>query len=234
VGLLEDTGGDGFFVVAEVAEDGGAGAGILVGRVLDNDFSVRKEAKCLLAFLLDRGEVLAVLGTYISNNAYVRANNGFEALHLAGLANAGLEDSEGGFSGLNGLGELPDGEGDAYLAIVAFGGADDVVVIFEELVEPLFNDGFAVGAGDTDDGAGEAAADIGREGLEASDGVGCNEGGDAFGLESGDITMAIVFVGLDGEEEGMLGVGAQLTGVGKEVEDIDILVGREGDIADAF
>ena len=74
-----------------------------------------------------------------------------EDLHLAGLADTGLEDSH------LGLGvEEPKGEGHADLRIVAAGGSCHDVVHGEGLIEPLLDHGLAIAARDAYHGDGEA------------------------------------------------------------------------------
>ena len=80
-------------------------------------------------------------------------DDALQGTHLTRFGDAGLEEGQ-----LVALLHLPDGEWDAYLRVVAAGGAHDASVGAEQLMEPLLDDGLAVAAGDAHHGDVELLA----------------------------------------------------------------------------
>jgi hypothetical protein len=200
---------------------------------IDKHLAMREELEFFGDLLAASEEVFVVSLTYVGKDAYGWAYDVAEPIHLAGLGDAGLEDSEV-VVGLH----LPDREGDADLGVVAFGVGDDVVVGGEELDNPILDDGFAVAAGDADDGDFELLAVGFGETLKSQNdildepdvGIGQSvDGGtevfvdigrddeiaDTLAVEFGDEEGAIVAFGGDGEEEGVFGIG-ELAAVGQQ------------------
>ena len=86
---------------------------------------MREELHLLCAFLLEGGEVLAMLSADISQHADGGADDALQAPHLARLGDTRLENAERGT-----LIHLPNGEGYTYLRVVGLRGASDAIVIF--------------------------------------------------------------------------------------------------------
>ena len=84
----------GFLVIAKRPHHGSTSAHVLMRWVLDDDGTTTEEFHLLLAFLLQGLEVLVVLMTDIGDDAYIRADDRFQSLHLAGLTDSRLEDSQ--------------------------------------------------------------------------------------------------------------------------------------------
>ena len=140
-----------------------------------------------------------------------------EDLHLAWLADTGLED------GQLGLGvKEPKGEGHADLRIVAAGGTRHDMVLGEGLIEPLLDHSLAVAARDAYHGDSEALAMACGQLLEGSKRVandqergvgivclptignlGDNEATYATLIEFGDIVLPVIARGAQGKEQGL-------------------------------
>jgi len=230
---------------AEGVELGEGGVDVFVVGAVDEGLAVGEELEFFGYFLLARDEVLVVGLADVGEDAYGGVDDAAEVFHLGGLGDAGFEDGEfvGGV-------DLPHGEWDADLGVVAAGAGDDAAVGGEELDDPVFDDGFAVGAGDAYDGDGELGAVVGGELLEGLDGVGDgpevgvgaegelggvdglgvggdDEVADAALVEVEDVAAAGVALGGDGDKEGAWEVGGAAA-VGEEVEDVAIGVGHAG------
>ena len=76
-----------------------------------------------------------------------------EGLHLIGFGDAGFEDGQ-----VMVFRHAPDREGHADLGVVAVGTSHDEEVVVEHGVKPFFDNGFAIRAGDADDGVVELGA----------------------------------------------------------------------------
>lgn len=139
-----------------------------------------------------------------------------EGLHLVRFGYSGFENGQVVL-----LRHLPYGERNANLGIVAVGTSHNIEIVAKQRVEPLFDDGFAIGAGDADDGVVELRAVAQGEGVEGGEGVGYNEEitvgvkVDRSGVgdhkvvharlgEGRDEAVAVVLRGSEGEEQGML------------------------------
>ena len=140
-----------------------------------------------------------------------------EDLHLAWLADTGLED------GQLGLGvKEPKGEGHADLRIVAAGGTRHDMVFGEGLIEPLLDHSLAVAARDAYHGDSEALAMACGQLLEGSKrvandqergvGIVClptigklrdDEAAHASTIEFGDIVLPVIARGAQGKEQGL-------------------------------
>ena len=147
VRLLQDTTRDNVFIIAQYPHHGSTGAHILVRGVFDYLLAMREEFHFLSPFGFKVREVLAMLLANIRNNAKCRTNDRFESLHLTRHRYTSLKDSELGI-GIH----LPNRQRHAYLGVIRLRRAHNAVVILQELIEPLFDHGLAVGACDADDG----------------------------------------------------------------------------------
>ena len=163
-----------------------------------------------------------------------------QAVHLAGLGDAGLEDGQ-----LVGVVHLPHGEGHTYLGVVAAGAGDGFAVVGDHLHNPVFDNGLAVAAGDAHHGDAEPGAPCGNNLLEGDDDVfdkpevgsgaerellevffggivGDDEVAHTAQIEVIDIAAAGVALGGDGKEEAASGV-AGAAAVGKELVDVEVV-----------
>ena len=125
------------------------------------------------------------------------------------------------------IGNLPDAEGNADLGVVGLGRTDNGVVLFEQLVQPLFDDRLAVRTGDTDDGAVELRTDVRSQVLQGLYGIAGDEGTHAFRLQFRYIFGSVVLVRLDGEEQHfrrLAVIGCQLPTVRQQMTDLQLFV----------
>lgn len=186
--------------------------------VVENQFGgVFKEFQFLNGLLCLVSEELGVGHADIGQDADGGLDDVGEGLHLIGFGDASLEDGQ-----VVMLGHAPYGKRHANLGVVAVGTSHDEEVVVEHSVEPFFDDSFAVGTGDADDRVVELGTVVFGEGLEGSEGVAYDEeiafrvkvGGGEVGYHEvvhasagqfGDVAMAVVLVGLEGEEESLVG-----------------------------
>ena len=185
--------------------------------MVDEFVGVSKEFEFLDGLLGLVLEKLGVSHADVGENADVRTDDVRKMLHLVRFGNAGLEDGE-----VVMLGDTPYGQGHADLGVVAVRALDDGEVIVEQYGEPFLDDGFAVGAGDADDGEVEMLAVVLGEGLQGGErvvhnqevgagvkigasGVGHHEVAYAVLQELGDEPVSVVLGSLEGEEERLVG-----------------------------
>ena len=208
---MEDAGVDGLFVVPQRPHHCSTRADVLVRRVLYHFLRVNEEFHLLCAFLLERSEVLVVLVADIGDHAYRRTDDAFEFLHLPRLRDTRFEDRQNRsfdfrLSTFDSF-QLPHTQRHADLRIIGLRRTDDGVVVFEQLVEPLFDNGLAVGTGDADNRTVELLADVCRQRLQRRYGVALHERLYAFLTKFGDVSRPVVRRCTDGEEEGLPGFG---------------------------
>ena len=211
VRLMEDAGVDGLFVVPQRPHHCCTRADVLVRRVLDHCLRVNEESHLLFAFLLERSEVLVVLVADIGDHAYCRTDDALKLLHLPGLTDSRFEDRQNRsfdfrLSTFDSF-QLPHAQRHADLRVIGLRRTDDGIVVFEQLVEPLFDNGLAVRTGDADDRTVEQLADVCRQRLQCRYGIALHERLYAFLTQFGDVSRSVVRRRMDGEEEGLLGFG---------------------------
>lgn len=211
-------GAPGYFVEVVVFGQGEQGVEFGVVVMEDKGVGVGEELELFDGFL---GLVLEELGmghADVGEDAEGGMDDVGEVLHLVGFGDAGLEDGE-----VVMVGHVPYGEGHADLGVVAVGAFDDGEVVVQQGGEPFFHDGFAIGAGDADDGVVEKRTVVLGEGVQGGKGTlhqkevaagifcyavgaGDHEVADAFLLELGDVPVPVVLCGFEGKEEGLLGL----------------------------
>ena len=171
MGLLQNTSGDCILIVAQCTHDGRAGADVLVRGVFYHHRTMGKEFHLLCTLGFQVGKVFAMLLADVRDNAYRRTNDRLQPLHLAGHGYTCLEDCQRWLCIsqvwlLQQTCQPPHTERHTNLRVVRFGRTDNAVVIFQQFVEPLFDNSLAVRAGYTNHRAGELRTHIGCQALE--------------------------------------------------------------------
>lgn len=225
----------GYFLQVVVFGKGEEGVEFGVVVVEDQFGGVFKEFEFLDGLLRLVLEKLGVGHADIGQDADGGSDDVGEGLHLVGFGDAGFEDGQ-----VMVLRHAPDREGHADLGVVAVGTSHDEEVVVEHSVEPLFDNGFAIRAGDADDGVVELGAVVLGEGLQGGEGIAHNEeislrvevGGGGVGdhkvVYAGagqfrDVAMAVVLASLEGEEESLVGF-VHLATVVAQASDIDPVI----------
>ena len=165
-----------------------------------------------------RGKAGIVGGAEVGEDAFGGLDDGSQPAHLPHFRNAGLENAQGVALGV----QLPHAEGHAHLRIIGARRAADVLVGAQELSQPLLHDGFAVGAGNPDNRAGERGAVGGGQGLQGRqwafnlDKTGLGVGGEGagqvgvfgydeqahtLGIKGRQVAVAVVAGAAQGEEQ---------------------------------
>ena len=135
-------------------------------RTVHQHLRISEEAHLLQGLLQLAGEVLAVCRTDVGEQPDGGLDDGAQAVHLAGLADARFEDAQGVFRT-----EVPHAEGHAHLAVPAAGAAHDVLMAAQQVEEPFLHHRLAVAAGDAHHGQGEVGAVPGGDALQGIEGV---------------------------------------------------------------
>ena len=209
--------------------------------IVDEGIGVLEEFEFFETLLFERGKVLLVRRSDVGEHSQRGADDVAQGRHLAWLTDAGFEDTEP-----TALVEQPHRERNAHLRVVGAWRARHGGSVVEELVDPLFDDGLAVGAGDAHHGDVEAAAVLFGQQLEGFEGR-CGEEEGGFGIlcsvvvgedayhetahaamvETVDVAVAVARSGVKGKEEGSFGIG-QRAAVGEQP--FDGGVGRSKDL----
>lgn len=225
----------GYFLQVVVFGKGEEGVEFGVVVVEDQFGGMLKEFEFLDGLLRLVLEKLGVGHADIGQDADGGSDDVGEGLHLVGFGDAGFEDGQ-----VMVFRHAPDREGHADLGVVAVGTSHDEEVVVEHSVEPFFDNGFAIRAGDADDGVVELGAVVLGEGLQGGESVVHNEeialrvevGGGGVGDHKvvhavagqfGDVSVAVVLAGLEGEEEGLVGF-ADFPAVEAQAGDVDSVI----------
>lgn len=225
----------GYFLQVVVFGKGEEGVEFGVVVVEDQFGGVFKEFELLDGLLRLVLEKLGVGHADIGQDADGGSDDVGEGLHLIGFGDAGFEDGQ-----VMVFRHAPDRKGHADLGVVAVGTSYDEEVVVEHSVKPLFDDGFAIGTRDADDGVVELGAVVLGEGLQGGESVIHNEeialrvevGGGGVGDHKvvhasagqfGDVVVPVVLSGLEGKEEGLVGF-ADFSAVVAQAGDIDPVI----------
>ena len=127
-----------------------------------------EEFEFFVEFLLVGVEVFAVGRSEVGQDADLRTDHCFEALHFAGTRNAGLDHHQ-----LLVAADHQQRQGHAELRIVAARAAEEAARTFgPKLGDPLFNDRFAVAAGHSDHRTVVLVPMIGGQRLQCGERIG--------------------------------------------------------------
>ena len=201
---------------------------LVVGGI-DKHLAVSEELQFLGHLLLAGEEILVVSLTDIGEDTNGGLDDFLQFIHLAGLGDTSLENRHVMLGA-----ELPDGEGDTNLRVIAAGARHDTVVGRQKLLNPVLDDGLAIASCDAHHRNAELAAMIGGEALESLEnvvdmphvGLGQreiavdrhNEVAHTLLIEALGIAGATVALGGNGKEKGADSLGERAA-VGKQMKD---------------